>query len=83
MKKLFHLSPLIEIDNCEHFKIIGKYEFLEASAEHCKFLYENFLITIKGKTIHIELLKDEIVIIRVEQLNTLEMKKQEKKNEKI
>lgn len=83
MKKLFHLSPLIEIENCKHFKIIGNYEFLEVSSTHCKFLYENFLITIKGKTIHIELLKDEIVIIRVEQLNTLEMIKQEKKNEKI
>lgn len=78
MRKLFQLKPLIEIEDCKFFKIIGKYEFLEVSSNHCKFVYEDFLITMKGETIHIDLLKDEQLIIRVDQLNHIEMTKQEK-----
>lgn len=83
MRKLFQLEPLIEINNCQHLKIIGNYEFLEASTNHCKFKYEQFFITIKGNKIHIDLLKEKELIIRVEQLNNIEMTKQEKENEKI
>lgn len=73
MRKLFQFKPLIEIEECQHFKFIGNYEFLEASSNHCKFLYQNLFITIKGKSIHIDLLKNEELIIRVEHLSNFEM----------
>lgn len=77
MKKLFHYSPLIEIENCHQFKFIGDYQFLEASNTHCQFTYENYSMTIQGEKIHIDLMREKEIIIRVEKLVNLNMEKQE------
>nr|WP_106780004.1 hypothetical protein [Lysinibacillus timonensis] len=76
MKKLFQTEPLFELFNCNELKIIGKYKFLEASEHHCAFMYEHFRIHVKAKKVHIDVLKVEELIIRVEDLQSIEMKKQ-------
>ncbi|MBM7607040.1 hypothetical protein QUF56_15110 [Ureibacillus composti] len=83
MKKLFQYEPIIEINKCRQFKMIGNYTFLEASEQHCTLIYEKFLIVIKAKRVHIDVLKDEEIIIRVEELTDVEMKRQVDQHEKI
>ena len=75
MKKLFQTDPFIEIVRASQLKIIGAYQFLEASEEHCRFIYENFSVYIKAKKVHIEVLKEEEFLLRVESLMVIEMKK--------
>lgn len=76
LKKLFQTEPLMEISNCEQLKFIGKYKFLEASERHCAFIYEQFYIYVKAEKVHIDVLKVEELIIHVEELLSIEMKKQ-------
>ncbi len=76
MKKLFQTEPLLELFNCNELKLIGQYKFLEASSEHCAFLYEQFYIQVKAKKVHIDVLKVEELILHVEDLESIEMKKQ-------
>ncbi|RUL57046.1 MULTISPECIES: hypothetical protein [Lysinibacillus] len=83
MKKLFQSDPLIELINCRQLRLIGTYKFLEASEKHCAFLYENFSILIKAEKVHIDVLKEEEFIIHVEDLQSLEMKRQVTDYEKI
>jgi hypothetical protein len=83
MKKLFQTDPLIEILNYRQLRIIGTYKFLEASEQHCIFLYEDFSLSIKAKRVHIDVLKEEEFIIHVEELLSIEMKRQVNPYEKI
>ncbi|KGR78538.1 hypothetical protein [Ureibacillus manganicus] len=76
MKKLFQTEPLLELFNCNELRIIGQYKFLEASSGHCLFLYEQFYIQVKAKKVHIDVLKVEELILHVEDLESIEMKKQ-------
>lgn len=75
MKKLFQTDPFIEIVNTSQLRIVGSYQFLEASEEHCSFIYENFSVLIKAKRVHIDVLKQEELLLRVENLKLIEMKK--------
>ena len=76
MKKLFQADPLIEIVNSSQLRLIGSYKFLEASEQHCSFIYEDFLILIKADRVHIDVLKEVEFIIHVENLLSIEMKRQ-------
>ncbi|MED3661522.1 hypothetical protein [Ureibacillus terrenus] len=83
MKKLFQYDPFIEMLNCRQLRIIGDYKFLEASEHHCKFYYEGFLVTIEAGTVHINVLKDEEILVHVDELKYFEMKRQVNENEII
>ncbi|HWK24409.1 MAG TPA: hypothetical protein VNS08_15380 [Ureibacillus sp.] len=83
MKKLFQADPLIEIVNSSQLRLIGTYKFLEASERHCSFIYEDFLILIKANRVHIDVLKEVEFIIHVENLLSIEMKRQVNDYEKI
>lgn len=76
LKKLFQTDPIMEIINCRQFRMIGDYKFLEASEQQCSFIYEKFFILIKAKRVHIDVLKEEELIIHVEELTSIEMKRQ-------
>jgi len=76
LKKLFQADPLIEIVNSSQLRLIGSYKFLEASEQHCSFIYEDFLILIKADRVHIDVLKEVEFIIHVENLLSLDMKRQ-------
>ncbi|MBD8028323.1 hypothetical protein H9636_16900 [Ureibacillus sp. Re31] len=83
MKKLFQKDPLIEIVNSSQLRLIGTYRFIEASEQHCSFLYEDFSILIKANRVHIDVLKEEEFIIHVENLLSIEMKRQVNDYEKV
>jgi len=83
LKKLFQADPLIEIVNSSQLRLIGTYKFLEASERHCSFIYEDFLILIKANRVHIDVLKEVEFIIHVENLLSIEMKRQVNDYEKI
>ncbi|MEK9198754.1 hypothetical protein ACH0B5_04890 [Ureibacillus sp. 179-F W5.1 NHS] len=83
MKKLFQKDPLIEIVNNSQLRLIGTYKFIEASEQHCSFLYEDFSILIKANRVHIDVLKEEEFIIHVENLLSIEMKRQVNDYEKV
>ncbi|HWL12823.1 MAG TPA: hypothetical protein VNQ57_07505 [Ureibacillus sp.] len=83
MKKLFQADPIIEIVNSSQLRLIGTYKFLEASERHCSFLYEDFSILIKANRVHIDVLKEVEFIIHVEELISIEMKRQVTDYEKI
>ncbi|MFC7684636.1 hypothetical protein [Ureibacillus sp. GCM10028918] len=83
MKKLFQTDPLIEIVNSRQLRLIGTYKFLEASEQHCSFIYEDFSILIKANRVHIDVLKEVELIIHVENLLSFEMKRQVNDYEKI
>jgi|SRR5690554_6265441 len=83
LKNLFQTDPIIEMMNCRQLRMIGNYKFLEASEKHCKFYYEDFLVTLYGKEVHINVLKDEEILVHVEDLENFEMKRQVKRNETI
>lgn len=83
MKKLFQKDPLIEIVNSSQLRLIGTYRFIEASEQHCSFLYEDFSISIKANRVHIDVLKEEEFIIHVENLLSIEMKRQVNDYEKV
>ncbi|QCR32927.1 hypothetical protein [Lysinibacillus sp. SGAir0095] len=76
MKKLFQTDPLIEIVNSSQLRLIGTYKFLEASEQHCSFIYEDFSILIKANRVHIDVLKEIEFIIHVDNLLSIEMKRQ-------
>jgi hypothetical protein len=76
LKKLFQTDPLIEIINSSQLRIIGTYKFLEASEHHCSFIYEDFSMLIKANRVHIDVLKEEEFILHVENLLSIEMKRQ-------
>lgn len=78
MKKLFQADPTIEIQNCRQLKLIGNYRFLEASERHCALIYEGYVIKISAEQVHIDVLKEEECLIRLDQINSIEMKKQVK-----
>lgn len=83
MKKLFQTEPVIELLNCRLLRITGNYKFIEASERHCKFYYEDFLVTVKADRVHINVLKEEEILVHVDQLNDFELKRQVKENEII
>ena len=83
MKKLFQADPLIEIVNSSQLRLIGTYKFLEASERHCSFIYEDFSILIKANRVHIDVLKEVEFIIHVEELISIEMKRQVTDYEKL
>ncbi|HWL22988.1 MAG TPA: hypothetical protein VNR38_04440 [Ureibacillus sp.] len=76
MKKLFQTEPLMELFKCNELRLIGEYKFLEASDQHCAFLYEQFYIQVKAKKVHIDVLKVEELLLHVEDLESIVMKKQ-------
>jgi hypothetical protein len=83
LKKLFQIDPIIEMMNCRQLRMIGNYKFLEASEHHCKFYYEGFLVMIEADKVHINVLKEEEILVHVDQLKNFEMKRQVNENEII
>lgn len=83
LKKLFQAEPIIEMMDCRQFRMIGEYQFLEASEKKCKFIYEGFLIMIEAETVHINVLKEEECLIHVEKLIHFDMIRQVNKNETV
>lgn len=73
---MFQTEPLIELFNCNELRLIGQYKFLEASDQHCAFQYEQFYIRVKAKKVHIDVLKVEELILHVEELESIDMRKQ-------
>lgn len=67
--------------NCRQLRMIGHYNFVEASEKHCKFFYEDFLVTIEADEVHINVLKDEEILVHVEKLNHLVMERQVNEND--
>lgn len=63
--------------------MIGSYKFLEASENHCTLLYENFKVLIQAKSIYIDVLKEEELLIHVEELTKVEMIRQVNDYEKL
>lgn len=66
----------MELFKCNELRIIGQYKFLEASSQHCAFLYEQYHVQVKAKKVHIDVLKVEELLLHVEDLESIEMKKQ-------
>ncbi|MFJ7735339.1 hypothetical protein ACIQ2D_03255 [Lysinibacillus sp. NPDC097287] len=74
MKKLFQLTPLIELSQYETLKIIGPYRFLHADASSCSFIYANYKVTIRGKSVEIDAIKDEMLQLTVVDLKEMHIK---------
>ncbi len=74
MKKLFQLTPLLELTQYETLKIIGPYRFLHADASSCSFIYADFHIMVRGKSLDIHALKEEMLHLSVEDLQELHVK---------
>jgi len=74
MKKLFQLTPLLELLEYESLKIIGPYRFIHADATTCSFVYADYHITVRGKSVEINALKEEMLHLSVEDLQELHMK---------
>lgn len=81
LKKLFQADPIIEMLNCRQLRMIGNYKFIEASEKHCKFYYEGFLVLIEAKQVHINVLKEDELLVHVDHLMYFEMKRQVNENE--
>ncbi|GLC88571.1 hypothetical protein [Lysinibacillus piscis] len=75
MKKLFQLTPLLELSQYETLKIIGPYRFVHADGTSCSFHYAHYHIVIHGKTVTIHALKEELLHLTVEGLQEIHMKK--------
>lgn len=74
MKKLFQLTPLIELSQYESLKIIGPYDFLHADASSCSFIYAHYHVTIRGKSVEIHALKEEMLQLTIVDLKEMHVK---------
>lgn len=74
MKKLFQLTPLLELSQFESLKIIGPYRFLHADATTCSFIYAQYHITVHAEAVTIHALKEEMLHLSVENLQEPHMK---------
>ncbi|MFJ5765926.1 hypothetical protein ACIQXW_11060 [Lysinibacillus sp. NPDC097162] len=74
MKKLFQLTPLLELTQYETLKIIGPYRFLHADATSCSFIYADYHIIVRGKSVAINAIKEEMLHLSVEDLQELHVK---------
>ncbi|WP_155591646.1 hypothetical protein [Lysinibacillus cavernae] len=75
MKKLFQLTPLLELLEYESLKIIGPYRFIHADATTCSFAYADYHITVCADSVKINALKEEMLHLTVDNLQELHMKK--------
>lgn len=74
MKKLFQLTPLLELLEYESLKIIGPYRFIHADATTCSFVYADYHITVNADSVKINALKEEMLHLTVDNLQELHMK---------
>lgn len=74
MKKLFQLTPLLELLEYESLKIIGPYRFIHADATTCSFVYADYHITVNADSVTINALKEEMLHLSVNNLQELHMK---------
>ncbi|MET4560418.1 hypothetical protein [Lysinibacillus parviboronicapiens] len=74
MKKLFQLTPLLELSQFETLKIIGPYRFLHADATSCAFIYADYHITVRGKSVDINAIKEEMLHLSIDDLQELHVK---------
>jgi hypothetical protein len=74
MKKLFQLTPLLELSEYESLKIIGPYRFIHADATTCSFAYADYHITVTADLVKIHALKEEMLHLSVENLQEIHMK---------
>ncbi|MGE7090856.1 hypothetical protein ACQKII_05220 [Lysinibacillus sp. NPDC048646] len=74
MKKLFQLTPLLELSQFETLKIIGPYRFLHADATSCSFVYADYHITVRGKSVDINAIKEEMLHLSIDDLQELHVK---------
>ncbi|MFJ7732724.1 hypothetical protein ACIQXF_12590 [Lysinibacillus sp. NPDC097231] len=74
MKKLFQLTPLLELSQYETLKIIGPYRFLHADATSCSFIYADYHIIVRGKSVEINALKEEMLHLSIDDLEELHVK---------
>ena len=82
MKKLFQLTPLIELSQYESLKIIGPYRFLHADASSCSFIYAHYQVTIRGESVEIDAIKEEMLQLTIVDLKEMhiKIKKEEDRN---
>ncbi|EFI69558.1 hypothetical protein P9436_14050 [Lysinibacillus capsici] len=74
MKKLFQLTPLLELLEYESLKIIGPYRFIHADTTTCSFVYADYHITVNADSVTINALKEEMLHLTVDNLQELHMK---------
>ena len=74
MKKLFQLTPLIELTQYETLKIIGPYRFLHADASSCSFHYAHYHVMIRGKSVEIDAIKEGMLQLAIVDLKEMHIK---------
>ncbi|MEK4759438.1 hypothetical protein MHH85_04185 [Viridibacillus sp. FSL E2-0187] len=74
-KRLFQLLPLIEIENFQTIQLRGKITIQKISEKQVEFLHEEFIIQIEAKELQIQVLKDELVALKLNQLEKMTIEK--------
>lgn len=77
MKKLFQLAPMLELSAYNTMKIIGPYRLERVENHACSFLHGSFSVSIKGESIEIEALQEEQVLLTIQGLQEMIIKKLE------
>lgn len=75
MKKLFQLSPMLEMNAYHTLKIIGPYRLEHFENDACRFMHGQFSVALKGEKIEIEVLQDEQVLIEIQGFQGMTIKK--------
>lgn len=85
MKKLFQLTPLLELSQYETLKIIGPYRFLHADATSCLFLYAHYEVMIRGTSVEIDAIKEDMLHLSIVDLKEMhiKMRREEDRNHDI
>lgn len=74
-KRLFQLLPLIEIENFQTIQLRGKITIQKISEQQVEFVHEGFIIHIEAKELQIQVLKDELVVLKLNQLERMTIEK--------
>lgn len=74
MKKLFQLTPLVELSQYESLKIIGPYRFLHADTSSCSFMYAHYHVTVRGKSVEIDAIKEGMLQLSIVDLKEMHIK---------
>lgn len=75
VKKLFQLSPLLELNAYHTLKIIGPYQMEMIDHHACRFLHEEFIVSLEGEAIQIDALQTEQVVVSIENFQTMTIEK--------
>lgn len=75
MKKLFQLSPLLELNDYQTLKIIGSYQIEHIDERQCTFQHETYVITIEADEIQVKALQERQVIVFINGFRHMTVKK--------